>query len=615
VLLNLTATDDCGISATTVTVDEDAVDRNGDNVVDAADFRGEYDIPSSRFTGNLVTGLEAPVRNLPIGMHLARIKVVDDCGNEAAQVVMMRVTDGRPPAPICISAVSVDLVPDVITGGINTVWASDFVGSPAVTCTETNISYALYREEEAAVQGFIPQENAFNVEVDCADLGPNILRLYAFAENTGLTSFCNVVLTVTDNNSLCTERMGAISGMILDRNGDPMRNVEVFNDGPSTLLTLTEDDGSFLFDGLEEQVDYRVQPYLNANPVNGISTADLNVIGRRLLGVDDNLTPYQLIAADANNNGTITIRDLIAIREVLLGFQDDFENNTSWRFLLADYNFLFPSNPWSEVFPETAAFPDLNGAQSADFIAIKVGDVTGNAEPHFGFTSNEDGGSVVSARLSLRPTGEEDVWGLYAPGMLQHATGSSGAVAGAGDRITAVQGALQLPDGVRLLSGQLSQEEYRIDKDNVLRFSRVAMGERLNNQVPLLRFTVVDGALPELLEHFPSFPAEAYTANYQTLRLGLTINHSAVATIPTLTATPSPFSTSTQLRVDWPSRELISLFVYDAAGRVIHQRDLQALAGPNQWELTHQELGGQAGVYLVRVQGATEGKVLRVVMR
>ncbi len=604
ILLNLQATDDCGTTDITISIDETIVDRNNDGLITGADFRAEYDVPQAQFSGTPTAGLEVQIRNLPIGTHYARVRAVDDCGNPTQQFVELRVRDGLAPSPVCITNLSVNLVPDIVTGGINTVWASDFVGSPAVTCTETSISYSLYREEEAAVTGFVAQPGAFNIEVDCADLGPNILRLYAFAENTGLFAFCNVVLNVTDNNVLCTARSGQISGLILDRNGDPMRNVEIFNDGPSSLVTFTELDGTFLFDGLEEQVDYTIQPYLNANPINGLSTADLNVIGRRLLGLDESLTPYQLIAADANNNGAITVRDLIAIREVILGFEDDFENNTSWRFLPQEYTFPDPENPWLEEFPEVANLNDLTGAVFTEFVGIKTGDVTGNAEPSFAnFAGNGVPPTAPGSSMTLRPSTENGVWELYAP-LAGTEEAFSGGAAGAKDRITAVQAALQLPAGTRLLPGLLSPEEYRVDKDNVLRLSRVAAGHQLNHQEPLLRFAVSDNAIPQLITNDPAFRAEAYTADYRTLPLTMIVHTARGGTAPgQLTAAPSPFRTSSVLKATWPAADDLQLTVFDFTGRIVHQRKVEAAPGLNRWSLHRNMLEGQAGVYFVEVRG------------
>lgn len=608
VLLNFTVTDDCGEVSTTVTIDELVVDRNDDDQFTAIDFAGEYEISNSRFEGEPATGVEVPVRNLPIGQHLARIASVDGCGNLTENYVLMQVEDGRAPAPLCVSVLPVELAADPVTGGTNIAYASDFVAGPAVTCTPTAISYALYREEEAGAAGFVPQADHESVVVDCADLGENILRLYAFAANTGRRGFCNVALIVNDNNDLCTDRNGRIDGLVHDEQGEAMRGAEIITTGPVTLTTFSDGAGMFNYDGLQESVGYEVRPYLNRNALNGLSTADLNVIGRRLMGFDDGLTPYQLIAADANNNGNITILDLLMVREVILGVEDGFDNNTSWRFVDAAYAFPDPTDPWLEEFPETVVIDDLQGNAFAEFIALKVGDVTGNANPQNNFGgpgTTEVASRSQGAQLTLRPTDELGVWGLYPPVHYQgpEASDSPVALRGAGERITAMQGTLWLPAGARILSGSLSTDAYHLDKDNLLHFSHVALGEELDDRQPLIRFQLVDGALPTLIRSQEALASEAYTEAYRTLSLGMDVLDAPLSPAATLGASPNPFGDQTTLSLNWPTAEPITLAVYDAAGRLVHQRGAYANAGMNNWTLRAEHIDHNSGLYFVRVTG------------
>lgn len=600
--LNFTATDDCGTVHTTVTIDELVADRNDDGQYNAADFAGEYDIPVSRFGGEPATGVAVPVRNLPIGRHLARITSTDGCGNPAEHYVVMEVEDGRNPTPLCVGVLPVVLAPDPITGGTNIAYATDFVAGPAETCTPTDISYALYREEEAGAPGFLPQPDHESITVDCADLGENILRLYAFAANTGRSDFCNVALVVSDNNDLCADRNGRIDGLIHDEWGEAMRGAEIIINGPVTLTSFTDGAGMFAHDGLQEGVAYEIRPYSNRNALNGLSTADLNVIGRRLTGMDDGLTPYQLIAADANNNGSITILDLLMIREVILGVEDGFDNNTSWRFVDADYAFPNPSNPWVEQFPETVIIDDLQGDAFAEFIAVKTGDVTGNANPQNNFANS--GTTVTASRsagvnMTLRPMGPPNVWGLYVP-----AVHHQGPAAGAEERITAVQGTLALPKGTRVAGGSLPDDAYRISNGNLLHFSHVDFSEQRSEDLPLLRFHLSGAELPHLVYGTDrTLSAEAYTASLRTLKLGLEAESRPGDAEAYLVATPNPFTHQTTLIVNWPYAEPVTLALYDAAGRLVHQQRTTALAGSNNWPVRASDLGEGQGLFLVRITG------------
>ncbi|MEM9260421.1 MAG: hypothetical protein AAGA62_12300, partial [Bacteroidota bacterium] len=326
VILEFTATDACSAeTSTTIFIDTDVVDRNNDGQFTSVDFVADREINQNRFMGDPETGVEVFIRNLPIGRHLARVRTTDGCGNQDQRFVVLIVEDGKAPTPSCIQSITTALMPDPDAGGIGVVWANDFVASPASVCTETPITYSIYTEAEARMPGFIPKADNNRLDLDCGDLGEIIVRVYAFAENTGRHDFCNAVLHVADNSgNVCADRNASIAGVIRTETGEPMAAVAVYNDGPVTLQETTQDDGDFIFDGLEEGLDYTIQPYDNSDPLNGVATRDINFVARYLLGVDDGLTPYQLIAADANRNGVITIRDLIMIREVILGLADDF---------------------------------------------------------------------------------------------------------------------------------------------------------------------------------------------------------------------------------------------------------------------------------------------------
>jgi hypothetical protein len=92
--------------------------------------------------------------------------------------------------------------------------------------------------------------------------------------------------------------------------------------------------------------------------------------------------PYKLIAADINNNGSVSTLDIVFMQKAILGLETSFPNNSSWRFIPADYVFDDPLNPFNPIFPEELEFIDLQGdALEQDFVAIKVGDVNGNANP------------------------------------------------------------------------------------------------------------------------------------------------------------------------------------------------------------------------------------------
>ena len=110
----------------------------------------------------------------------------------------------------------------------------------------------------------------------------------------------------------------------------------------------------------------------------------LVLIQKHILGIKAIDNPYRMIAADVNNSKTISTLDMIQIRKLILNLDLRFNNVPSWKFVDATYKFPDLLNPWMSVFPEVININDLAGKVKADFVAIKMGDVNGNAQYQWG---------------------------------------------------------------------------------------------------------------------------------------------------------------------------------------------------------------------------------------
>jgi len=63
---------------------------------------------------------------------------------------------------------------------------------------------------------------------------------------------------------------------------------------------------------------------------------------------------------------------------LILHIDEGFANNTSWRFLEADYPFPVPTNPFASIFPEATYINGLTPDEQHDFVGVKIGDVNGS---------------------------------------------------------------------------------------------------------------------------------------------------------------------------------------------------------------------------------------------
>ncbi|MDO8367514.1 MAG: hypothetical protein Q7T20_11995 [Saprospiraceae bacterium] len=72
--------------------------------------------------------------------------------------------------------------------------------------------------------------------------------------------------------------------------------------------------------------------------LEGVTTYDLTLISKHILAVDPFINPFQIIAADANNNAAVTSFDIVELRKLILGIYSELPNNSSWRYV-PDYCF------------------------------------------------------------------------------------------------------------------------------------------------------------------------------------------------------------------------------------------------------------------------------------
>jgi Leucine-rich repeat (LRR) protein len=193
------------------------------------------------------------------------------------------------------------------------------------------------------------------------------------------------VIPGTLGGPVCLPALATIAGRIYRDDLLPVRAVEVRCVGEdSTSITFTDNQGYYEFPDLLLGKPYEIIPALNTAHKNGVGLIDLTLTAKYMLEDFNFPTPYRLIAADVTNNGDILITDIVTMSRVIIDIYPEFPNNTSWRFVDADYIFPNPNNPWVEAFAETRTLLAFTkDSLQNDFIAIKIGDVDLSATNFF----------------------------------------------------------------------------------------------------------------------------------------------------------------------------------------------------------------------------------------
>ena len=189
------------------------------------------------------------------------------------------------------------------------------------------------------------------------------------------------------NGEICTNESIEVTGNIVRETGTAIPGVQIgvsnFEKTPTTDI-----DGNYLIEKLSIGNDYEITPALNTPLLESVSTFDIVLINRHILGTRFFDSPYKHIAADINQSGTITVFDLVLIQRAILGLNSNFPGNTAWRFIPKAYEFVDPTNPLDENFPESINLTGLNSnLDNVDFIAVKVADVSYNITTSTGRTA------------------------------------------------------------------------------------------------------------------------------------------------------------------------------------------------------------------------------------
>ncbi|RMG84533.1 MAG: hypothetical protein D6714_07720, partial [Bacteroidetes bacterium] len=220
--------------------------------------------------------------------------------------------------------------------------------------------------------------------------------------NTNIGAISDAVFFATPPDEWCggTGAFADISGQLIFMDGAPVMDVTVEimpASGGSPIHTVTG-MGSYGFEQMEACSDYMIRPVKDTKWNNGVTTYDLVLIRKQVLGIKNFDSPYQYIAADLDGSQTITVSDLVLAQKIVLNVVTDFDEMDSWRFFPADFEFENAYDPWGTPMPEYVVVSNIQNTVGADFKALKMGDVNFSADPQ-GLTTPSDRTAGESLRL------------------------------------------------------------------------------------------------------------------------------------------------------------------------------------------------------------------------
>lgn len=591
--------------------------------------RQELDIDlfiKGRFPKQRISG------DFPIGGHTFYFTITDGCGNITVETIPFEVVDCGPPAPLCIHRLAAELQPMDRDGdgqfdfGANTIWATDFIASEIDDCT--GIRYSINRV------GVPPHPDSTAITVTCDDPEELHVEIYAWdnADNPEAlqpdgtvggpnSDFCPAIIYVQDNMfNLCGREPGAtISGQITTEDQQAVEGVAVSLSGHSTGTEMTTAEGLYRFGGIFEGNDYSIVPRKDDGLLNGVSTYDLLLISKHILGLQRLDSPFKLLAADVNRSGSVTTLDLIQIRKIILGTLTKLGNNTSWRFVRADYAFTEWGNPWNTSFPELVNINNLTADDLIpyDFVAVKVGDVNGSAAPNSLMAAkprSRHGRLMLQAEDQILYPGQQVAVSVYAEG-LEDVQGFQYTL----DFDPTILQLLKIDYGLLseanlgktfLGEGTLTTSWHRGDGEKT--FDGFQQGT--NPLLFQLTFSATaTGRLSDLLQLSSRVtPAEAYGPTGELLSVELGFHRSSSADFSLRQNQPNPFHSVTVIGFSLPAAGPATLVITDVKGRPLYRRQGEFPAGANQWVVHSGDLPA-TGVLFYRVETASGARTRKMI--
>jgi hypothetical protein len=306
-----------------------------------------------------------------------------------------------------------------------------------------------------------------------------------------------------------------------------------------------------------------------------------------------------MIAADINQSKTVTTFDMVELRKLILHIYDKLPNNTSWRFVDKDYKFPVPTSPWKEKFPEKISID--KATLDADFVAVKIGDLNGNAvtAANEKATTRGTGTLVMEAENQLLTTNEVATVTFRAKELAN---------------IEGYQMTLEYdPKQLRLSNIDGNDENFAVLEEGVITMSWNGTLENnatlfglnfiaKNNNVSLANAIKVTSRLTT---------AEAYTRDGQRFDIGLTFKNAAPHLFELFQNKPNPSNGKTTIGFNLPQASTATLTITDATGKTLRVIEGDYKAGYN--EITVESLR-TSGVLQYRLDTPTNSATKKMVV-
>lgn len=530
----------------------------------------------------------------PVGKHQVIYMATDECNNTSTDTMMLEVKDRVLPTPTAKTGISIALT-DMGNGMVmSSVWAKDLDASSYDNCTD----------REDLVFSFSRDTSDRSRTYDCDSLGLRTVRMWV-TDECGNQDFVTANVLVDDTGDFCPNNitMSSISGLVMRHDGMKLHDVDVELTGSTLkMMKRTDQEGEYMHDDLERHENYVVKPDMADDPLKGITTRDVVLIQRHLLGLSKFDQVYQYLGADANRSGHVSTSDIVSLRKLILGQQEEFRHGDEWLFIPDGWQFTDEHDPWATPWPANYSLSNLQDPVDVNFRGYKIGDVDMSYQVNGNNGTRESKEVVFDLRYDkelngLILTNTEEKWISGCQMFLQ-------LIGFEGDDIV-----------ISTSLDNWSESNYRYDRTtNTLLISWHAMGEQWFAADDFLQIRPKDitssRSFSAILE--PLATSELYDseAEIEDIRLASGLENSGEL-LTNIKVSPNPFRSDFVIEL-YSQRSLpVNIQMVDMLGRVVIERMAEVEQGWNTIDMSTDLTGN--GVYVLRLSTSEIMREFRII--
>lgn len=223
-----------------------------------------------------------------------------------------------------------------------------------------------------------------NATYTCDVTDSNVDLLVDAADRFGNSTSCNYILAFRDPNDYCHSVFKAdLKGKVNSpKNYTDNSKIELKAEVNSISQNVPLDNSMrYSVENLPGNEAIHLSVESNMDKAFGLSTFDMYLISEHLLGNNSITNPYELLAADFNNDGEITSYDIALLRRTVLDFPSANTDDILMRLAIDNHTFSNPTNPWiDEVNGVSLPVYLQKQVNNVDLAIYKAGDVDANRQ-------------------------------------------------------------------------------------------------------------------------------------------------------------------------------------------------------------------------------------------